>query len=153
VDGLNYKEQPLVFTTADARYWYDAERETLVKECDDKQQALGCGRIIVKATYKKETKKQAAQIEMSVELTPDTEKDYEIIPFARDEADNQVAINAFLAKYVTRPFEYLENTVGVEINFNKVFYQPEKLRATADILDEIGRIDDKLKSLESTLSL
>ena len=42
-----------------------------------------------------------------------------------------------MAKYITRPFEYLDNVVGVEINFNKVFYQPEQLRDVATILAEI----------------
>ncbi|MBN3951337.1 MAG: hypothetical protein HWQ38_34660 [Nostoc sp. NMS7] len=30
--------------------------------------------------------------------------------------------------------EYLENVVGVEINFNKVFYKPEKLRTVEEKL-------------------
>ncbi len=51
---------------------------------------------------------------------PDYQKDYEIIPFHRDEVANRAAIAAFMAKYITKPFEYLENVVGVEINFNKV---------------------------------
>jgi type I restriction enzyme M protein len=38
-----------------------------------------------------------------------------------------------MARYITRPFVLLENVIGVEINFNKVFYEPEKLRPIADI--------------------
>ena len=45
----------MVVATKKERYWYDAERETLVKEADGKQSALGCGKIVVKATYKAET--------------------------------------------------------------------------------------------------
>ena len=63
-----------------------------------------------------------------MELTPDYQKDYEIIPFHKNDNENQKAIEAFMTKYITKPFEYLENVVGVEINFNKVFYKPEKLR-------------------------
>ena len=58
-----------------------------------------------------------------------------------------------MAKYITRPFEYLDNVVGVEINFNKVFYQPEQLRDAAAILAEIEAIDSELKALEEALIL
>jgi len=43
--------------------------------------------------------------------------------------------------------------VGVEINFNKIFYTPQKLRPLEDILSDIKNIDDELKSLESGLGL
>jgi type I restriction enzyme M protein len=153
VAGLDTKEQALVVATKKERYWYDAERETLVKESDGKQAALGCGKIVVKAAYKAAAKNQPARIEITVELTPDYEKDYEIIPYRRDEAANQQAIAAFMAKYITRPFEYLDNVVGVEINFNKVFYRPEQLRDVAMILAEIAAIDVELKALEAALTL
>ena len=151
--GWTTKEQALVVETKKERYWYDAERETLVKEADGQQAALGCGKIVVKSAYKAATKSQPARIEVTVELTPDYEKDYEIIPYQRDEAENQRAIAAFMAKYITRPFEYLDNMVGVEINFNKVFYQPEQLRDAAAILAEIEAIDTELKALEEALVL
>jgi type I restriction enzyme M protein len=105
----------------------------------------------VKAAYKKVTKKTPERIEITVELTPDYQKDYEIIPFHRDERENQKAIEAFMAKYITKPFEFLENVVGVEINFNKVFYKPEKLRSVEKILGEIATLDDELKKLEEEL--
>lgn len=95
---LDYKEQPLVITTTDANYYYDAEQETLIKEVGSKKIALGCGKIIVSASYKKATKKLAERIEIIVELTADYQKDYEIIPFHKDPAANQVAIEAFMAQ-------------------------------------------------------
>ena len=58
-----------------------------------------------------------------------------------------------MAKYVTKPFEYLENTIGVELNFNKVFYKPETLRPIADILADIRQIDDELANLDALLGL
>lgn len=88
-----------------------------------------------------------------MELTPDYQKDYEIIPFHRDEAANQAEIEAFMAKYITKPFKYLENVVGVEINFNKVFYKPEKLRSVEEILEEIAALDKELKALDEELAL
>ncbi|ACC83662.1 HsdM family class I SAM-dependent methyltransferase [Nostoc punctiforme] len=154
VSSLDYKEQPLTVTTEKALYRFDADRETLIKEVLGKQEeALGCGKIVVKAAFKKGTKTQPEKIEITVELTPDYQKDYEIIPFHRDEVANQEAIEAFMAKYITKPFEYLENVVGVEINFNKVFYKPEKLRSVQKILGEITAIEKELKGLEEGLGL
>jgi type I restriction enzyme M protein len=153
VSALDYKEQPLKVMTAKAMYWFDAERETLVKEALGKREELGCGKIVVKAALKKGTKTLPERVEVTVELTPDYQKDYEIVPFHRDEGENQAAIEAFMAKYITKPFEYLENVVGVEINFNKVFYQPETLRSVEEILDEIAALDGELKGLEEGLAL
>jgi len=103
---------------------------------------------VIKTSFKKVTKTRPARIEITVELTPDYQKDYEIIPFHRAETKNQQTIADFMAKYITKPFEYLDNVVGVEINFNKVFYKPEELRPIADILVEIGQIEAELKVLE-----
>jgi type I restriction enzyme M protein len=153
VASLDYKEQPLVVTTTDAKYWFDSDKESLIKEVNDKAEMLGCGKIIVKAGYKKANKTQSERIEITVELTPDYQKDYEIIPFYKDEAENQEAIEAFMAKYITKPFVYLENVVGVEINFNKVFYKPEELREVVEILGEIEKLEVELKALEEGLSL
>jgi len=151
VDSLDYKEQPLVVTTDKAMYRFDADRETLIKEVIGKREELGCGKIVVKAALKKGTKTQPERIEITVELTPDYQKDYEIIPFHRDEGANWAAIEAFMAKYITKPFEYLENVVGVEINFNKVFYKPEKLISVEEILGEIAALDQELKELEELI--
>ncbi len=153
VDSLDYKEQPLVVTTEKAMYGFDADRETLVKEALGEREELGCGKIVVKAALKKSTKTQPERVEVTVELMPDYQKDYEIIPFHRDEDENRAAIEAFMAKYITKPFEYLENVVGVEINFNKVFYKPETLRSVEEILGEIVALDEELMALERSLSL
>jgi type I restriction enzyme M protein len=153
ITSLDCKEQPIVVTTTEAKYWFDAEKETLIKEMNGNKVLLGCGKIVVTSSYKKVTKKNPERIEISIELIPDYEKDYEIIPFHRAEAANKEAIATFMAKYVTKPFAYLENVVGVELNFNKVFYKPEKLRDVVDILAEIDAIDGELKELEARLAL
>ena len=153
ISSLDYKEQPLVITTATAQYWFDAEQETLIKEVNgkNKKECLGCGKIVVKSAYKKASKKQPERIEISVELMPDYQKDYEIIPFHKDEAVNLSGIAEFMAKYITRPFVYIENVVGVELNFNKIFYKPGKLREVGEILAEIDALDGELKVLEAGL--
>ncbi|WP_271252206.1 HsdM family class I SAM-dependent methyltransferase [Pseudanabaena sp. Chao 1811] len=151
VDSLDYKDQPLVVTTDKAVYSFDSDRETIIKQSGSKRDELGCGKIVVKSAFKKASKTQAERIEITVELTPDYQKDYEIIPFHRDEVTNREAIAAFMAKYITKPFEYLENVVGVEINFNKVFYKPEKLRSVEEILGEIASLDQELQELEKLI--
>jgi len=153
IASLDYKEQPLVVTTDKEQYFFDTEQETLMKEIAGNKEALGCGKIVVKSTLKKASKTQSERIEISVELTPDYQKDYEIVTFHKDEAENQAAIEAFMAKYISKPFAYLENVVGVEINCNKIFYKPEKLRKVSEILVEIAALDKELKRLEAGLAL
>lgn len=153
VAQFDYKEQSLLITTADANYFYDPELETLIKEEGGIKEALGCGKIIVSPSYKKATKKLAERIEISVELTADYQKDYEIIPFHKDPAANEAAIEAFLARYISKPFVCLENVVGVELNFNKIFYKPETLRPVNEIAAEISELDKALQALEAELAL
>ena len=153
VKGLDYKEQPLVVATKKAQYRFDAERETLVKEELGKREELGCGEIKVKASFKKKTRTRPERIEIGVELAPDLQKDYEIIPYRRDAEENRAEIEAFMAKYITKPFELLDNVVGVEINFNKVFYEPEELRSVEEILGEIKSLGAQLETLEESLVL
>lgn len=153
VAQLDYKEQPLVITTVGAKYYYDVDQETLIKEANGKKEELGCGKIIVSANYKKASKKLPERIEINVELTADYQKDYEIIPFHKDEVANKAAITAFMARFIRKPFEYLENVVGVELNFNKIFYSPENLRDVKEIMADIAALDIELKELEAELVL
>lgn len=153
VAQLDYKEQPLVITTSDAKYYYDADQETLMKEVSGHAEALGCGKIMATASYKKATKKLPARIEISVELSASYQKDYEIIPFHKEPIKNQSAIDAFMDRYISKPFVYLENVVGVELNFNRIFIKPETLRSVNEIVAEIADLDASLKSLEAGLDL
>ena len=151
--SIDYKEHSLVITTKDAQYSFDADKETLIKAKNDTLEELGCGKIVVKSSFKRKSRAQPERIEITVELTPDYQKDYEIIPFHKGEEVNQQAIDAFMNKYITKPFELLENVVGVEVNFNKVFYKPEKLRSVSDILENIENLDDQIKTLEQEFAL
>ncbi len=153
VASLDYKEQPLVVTTRETSYYYDCDKETLIRETAGKKEELGCGKIVVKSALKNASKTQPIRIEITVELTPDYQKDYEIIPFHKDEDANKTTIATFMAKYISKPFAYLENVVGVEINFNKIFYKPETLRPVTVILSEIATLDEALQALEAELAL
>lgn len=153
ITRLDYKEQPLIVTTTTEKYYFDETQETLIEETSGNKQALGCGKIVVKSALKNASKTQPARIEISVELTPDYQKDYEMIPYHKDDIVNKTAIDTFMAKYITKPFVYLENILGVEINFNKTFYKPEKLREVVEILDDISTLEGDLKKLEAGLLL
>lgn len=153
ISSLDYKEQPLTIVTASAEYWYNQEKETLLKKENGRVESLGCGKIVVKSTLKKASKTQLERIEITVELTPDYQKDYEIIPYNKDFELNQAAITDFMAKHIYRPFRFLENVVGVEFNFNKIFYRPEKLRSVENIISEIESLDEELTALEKEIRL
>lgn len=153
ITGLDYREQALEVKTAEASYHFDADRETLVKTVNGVEETLGCGKIVVKITHKDATAKQQERIDITVELTADYQKDYEVIPFQMNHEDNQQAIADFMKKYVSKPFTYLDNVIGVEINFNKVFYKPEVLRSVSEILADLVIIDRELQALEQELLL
>ncbi|CAA0190024.1 HsdM family class I SAM-dependent methyltransferase [Tenacibaculum maritimum] len=158
VNALDYKEADLKVTTEKTSYYFDADKETIIEESKDVNGALsavemGCGKIVIKASYKKATKTKEAYILITTELTPDYEKDYEIIPFAPNKEDNQQNIASFMAKYITKPFRYIENTVGVEINFNKVFYKPEQLRPLSKIISDLKNLENDLLDLEKELAI
>lgn len=153
IKEFDYKEKLLKVHTKEAIYFYDDDKETIIKQVGDSIHELGCGKIVIKSTYKKETKTKPASIVITIEITPDYQKDYEIIPYSKDDEANRQNIENFMAKYVTKPFIYLDNTIGVEINFNKIFYKPEKLRPIEAIVKDIDDLDKKIKALESELGL
>lgn len=154
VDSLDYKETGLRVYTSEACYWYDCDKDTLIEEKSGLKKELGCGKIVTKASLKRDSKtKKAKSISITVELTQDRPKDYEIIPYHPDVQINQQNITDFMAKYIFKPFEYMDNTVGVEINFNKEFYKPEKLRELSEITSELDELEKELKRLESELCL
>jgi len=156
---LDYKEANLVVTEAKGiSYTYNQDKETIIKTTKDKNGTLsevemGCGKIVVKAAYKKATKTKEAFISITAELTPDYQKDYEIIPYSPYETENLQVIADFMAKHIIKPFEYGDNIIGVEINFNKEFYQPEQLRSVEDITTDLSDLEKDLVNLEKELEL
>lgn len=152
IAAIDYKESNLKVVSDGITYYYDTDKNTII-ENDGTETALGCGKINIKTSYKKATKTKGESISITAELTKDLEKDYEIIPYSPDEATNQQLIADFMAKYVSRPFEYLDNMIGVELNFNKIFYQPKQLRSVAKITTDIDDLEKDLKRLEQDLKI
>lgn len=123
----------IIVKAKDGEYSFNDERQTIVKTVDGVSTDLGCGLIKVKAVYKKSTSKVEEYIATTVELTTKTEKDNEIIEYSSDATQNEELTQSFLNKWVERDYIMLDNKVGVEINFNKIFYKPEVLRPIEDI--------------------
>jgi type I restriction enzyme M protein len=151
---LDYKEKNLTVFTKETSYYYDADKDTIIEQTKKDKAELGCGKIVIKASLKKDSKtKQPKSISITAELTQDLQKDYEIIPYSPIEEINQKNIADFMAKYVFKPFIYIDNVIGVELNFNKVFYIPEKLREVEIISSDLDALEKELATLENDLAI
>jgi type I restriction enzyme M protein len=155
VAEFDYKADAfVVLDNEENSYTYDTNKETIIKtDSKQKETELGNGKIIVKASFKKATKTRKAKIEVAVTLTKDNQKDYEIIDYSPIETSNQQNIANFMAKYISKPFKYIDNVIGVELNFNKVFYKPEILRKVTQITADLQDLENNLKTLETELAL
>jgi type I restriction enzyme M protein len=155
VNEFDYKDAAFVLIDKHGNtYSYDNNKETIVvKDKKQKESYLGNGKIVIKSTYKKKTATKEEHILVTAEITKDLQKDYEIIPFNPEEKQNKQNIANFMSKYITKPFEYLDNTIGVEINFNKVFYISEKLRDTDNITLDLKQLESDLANLEKELAI
>lgn len=81
-------------------------------------------------------------------------KDNEIIPYDPNPEENERGIVRFLEKHLHgRPYTLGENRVGVEINFNKVFYKPTELPSVEFLLSEIKATDIVLTQLYEEMGL
>ena len=126
----------------DDEYRFDEDLNTMIRAADD--EAVGCGKFTYK--NKKDRKTGATIVETYIE--PSYINDYEIIPHHFDTYENKREIDAFMERYIFKPFELGKNVVGVELNFNKEFYVPEKLDSVDDVLKELKKLNDELKDIE-----
>ena len=139
------KKDFAVIDTDDNTYKVDAEVDSIIiTDTAGNSENLGCGSFILKiGSIGKKTGLATAKIKVESK----TYNDYEIIPHHFYEEANTAETAAFMDKYIYKPFEYGKNVVGVEINFNKEFYKPEKLEKVEDILSEIAEIDEQIKPI------
>lgn len=112
------------------------ERTILHKDSQGKTRDLGCGMFAFKATV---NKKGGTIYKISIE--PYLVSDYEIIPHHFDAEENNREIQAFMDKYVFKPYTLTTNKVGLKLNFSKEFYTPEEVSRVEDILAEIRELD------------
>lgn len=126
---------------SEGEYRFDEDRNTMVRISDG--DAVGCGKFTLKPRKDRKTGK----IVNDTYIEPVYISDYEIIPHHFNQYENQREIDAFMNKYVFKPFTLGSNTVGVELNFNKEFYVPEKVEKVEDVMSEILSLNDKLKDI------
>lgn len=132
-----------VETEKDGMYAFCPDQCTILHTREDGSvRDLGCGMFAFKASTGKKNSVH------KISIAPYTTGDYEIIPHHMDETANKREIDAFMQKYVFKPYTLGGNTVGVEINFNKEFYVSEKKEKAEDILREIEELNVELKVLE-----
>ncbi len=131
-----------VETEKDGTYAFCPNQCTILHtRADGSVRDLGCGMFAFKASTGKKNSVH------KISIAPYTTGDYEIIPHHMDETANKREIDAFMQKYVFKPYTLCGNTVGVEINFNKEFYVPEKMEEAEDILKEIEELDSEIKKV------
>lgn len=141
--AVNIDEDQIVIALEDVTcYSYDQEQETIICESKEGRKALGCG------TFKFDLSTSKGKKSLKVELIPHTTSDYEIIPHHFNVHENEREINAFMQKYVFKPYILGKNVIGVELNFNKEFYVPEQMDSVEDILKELAELDKEMKEIE-----
>ncbi len=148
-EKINVDESELIVVLDDNTvYQYNTEKETIeAKDVSGKINDLGCGQLKFKASYKKATKTKPEHIQCFVELSSKKETDYEVIPFSFNEEENNKNIEEFLNKWVEKKYELKDRIIGVEVNFNKIFYKPEVLRPLEEIQQDLLDSHDKLSKL------
>ena len=117
------------------------------KDGSDENLGMGCLNFSISRS------KTTGKVSASAKVTNKTDKDTEVIPYNPDPEENDRVIAEFLARYISKPYRLLDNTVGVEVNFNKEFYVPETVEPVDTILAEIAEIDSELATLEKELGL
>lgn len=131
-----------VETEKDGTYAFCPDLCTILHTREDGSvRDLGCGMFAFKASTGKKNSVH------KISIMPYTTGDYEIISYHMDETANKREIDAFMQKYVFKPYTLGGNTIGVEINFNKEFYVPEKMEKAEDILKEIEELNVELKEV------
>jgi type I restriction enzyme M protein len=149
--GLTIKEENLRFVEKDGtEYRFDRNKNTIVRTKNGQREELGCGKF----AFKLSKNKKDDSFSFSASIGAEYISDYEIIPHKPDSEENKANIQVFMDKYISKPY-YIkdEPTIGVELNFNKEFYVPEKVEKVDDILSELRDLEDELRKLEGGLDL
>ena len=126
----------------EGEYRFDEDLNTMIRVSDG--EAVGCGKF----TYKNNKDRKTGTTVVETYIEPSYINDYEIIPHHFDVYENKREIDAFMERYIFKPYELGKNVVGVELNFNKEFYVPEQLESVEDILAELAELDKKMKGID-----
>lgn len=126
---------------SEGEYRFDEDRNTMVRMSDG--EAMGCGKFTTKARKDRKT----GETVTDTFIEPAYINDYEIIPHHFNQYENQREIDAFMKKYIYKPYKLGDNTIGVELNFNKEFYVPEEIESVKDVMAEIKALNGELLTI------
>jgi type I restriction enzyme M protein len=126
----------------EGEYRFNEDRNTMIRVADG--EAVGCGKF----TYKNKKDRKTGTVIVETYIEPSYINDYEIIPHHFDAHENQREIDAFMQRYIFKPYTLGKNVVGVELNFNKEFYVPEKIDKVDDVLAEIQALNNELGGIK-----
>ena len=140
----------MVVSVAEYFYWIDKTDGLIKRTSIETGECETLGKGVMQYSL---GKTRGGDQTCTVKIFDSTTKDTEIVPYNPDPEKNDAAILAFMKKYITKPYRLLDNTVGVEINFNKEFYVPETVESVETILAEIAAIDRDLANLQNSLGL
>ena len=144
-DAWAHKKEFTLVDKDNNTYKILAEDNSIIKT--DKQENsvnLGCGEIIIKFGN---VSKKTGLANVKISISSITYNDYEIIPHHFDDEANNVEMCSFMDKYIYKPYEYTKNSVGIEINFNKEFYVPEKIDSVDLIMKDIENLNKNIKEI------
>lgn len=153
--SYNFKEDDFkVVCEKDKVYWVDEDNSIICRQDADSPNGGSAGGSVgfqaAKSygygTFNIKTAKSEEFTNVVIEIVPVYTNDYEIISYLPNEEENQRQIADFMARYVSKPFEYRDNVVGVELNFNKEFYVPETVESVDTIINELITLQNELKN-------
>lgn len=129
------------------RFMFDSDNNTILEiAADGTVTDHGCGKFTTKIGT---SKKDGAVLKLQIE--PYYYTDYEIISYDPDKEKNQKLIKSFLDKYVFKEYYFTqaqtEPVVGVELNFNKEFYEPEEIGSVEELMSDIEKLEEELKEI------
>ena len=143
IKSVDNELQSLTIITDDNISYTVDENNCVIKNDGINISNLGYGSINIKASFSKATAKKEATISISASIEQVWTKDEEKISFS--DINNEENIQQFLKEWVSddlSEIEFLDNIIGVEVNFNSIFNSIKKIRTTSEIMEEISSLNN-----------
>lgn len=108
------------------------------------------GRAALNVTVKTKVNKKSGEERLVLTLSfgPDTEKDTETTPYSQNAQQNANLQAEFLGRWVKDPYVKLNESVGCEVNFNRLFPKTAERKSVAQINAELAALDAQLEALK-----
>jgi type I restriction enzyme M protein len=145
IKSVDNELQSLTIITDNNNSYTVDENNCVIKNDGINISNLGYGAINIKASFSKATARKEATLSISASIEQVWTKDEEKISFS--DINNEENIQEFLKEWVSddlSEIEFLDNIIGVEVNFNSVFPKNINIRKTDLILEDIKKIESIL---------